>query len=314
MRNSEILDKLQKNFFGVNSLKTGGQMNPTQSARFIQMMKDEPTILNDTRTVRMNSDNQTFDKIGFGQRVLRAAEEFTELPENQRVKPSTGKVSLSAKEVIAEVNISDDTIENNIEGNNITDTIVKLLAQQAALDVEELIINGDVDSADSYLALIDGLLKQTQSHIIDLEGAALTKDAFKNAIKAVPSRYRKRITDNNFYISHNNVMEWKDSIVGRQTALGDRTLSTAGHPNAYGAPVKGCANLNPYDFGLEGAEVSNGIFVHPKNIMVGISRDIRIEMERSITRRGYIFVLTMKLDAKYEEEEAVSKIINIKED
>lgn len=261
MRNSEILDKLQKNFFGVNSLKTGGQMNPTQSARFIQMMKDEPTILNDTRTVRMNSDNQTFDKIGFGQRVLRAAEEFTELPENQRVKPSTGKVSLSAKEVIAEVNISDDTIENNIEGNNITDTIVKLLAQQAALDVEELIINGDVDSADSYLALIDGLLKQTQSHIIDLEGAALTKDAFKNAIKAVPSRYRKRITDNNFYISHNNVMEWKDSIVGRQTALGDRTLSTAGHPNAYGAPVKGCANLNPYDFGLEGAEVSNGILV-----------------------------------------------------
>lgn len=313
MDNQKVMSAIQKNFMGVGSLKAGGLMNPTQANRFIRMMKDEPTILKDARTVQMAHDNQVFDKIGFGGRVLRPATEFTALAASDRAVPTTGKISLSTKEVIAEINISDDTIENNIEGKSIEDTIVALLAEQAALDIEELLVNGDVESTDAYLALFDGLLKQSQSHIVDLQGAALTKDAFKKAIKAVPSRFRKRVADHNFYITHNNVMEWKDSIAARQTILGDNTLTTTGHPNAYGASVKGCANLQPFAFG-EGGEASNGIFVHPKNIMVGISRNIRLEVERDIRQRGFIFVLTMKLDSKYEEEEAVAKIINIQED
>lgn len=314
MDNAAVISQFQKDFMGVGKLKTGGQMNPTQANKFIRMMQDEPTLLNDIRTVQMNSDNQVFDKIGFGSRVLRPATEHVALAEDQKAIAQTGKIELSAKEVIAEINISDDMIENNIEGKSITDTIVKLLAQQAAMDIEELIINGDVDSGDAYLALFDGLMKQSQSNIIDLQGGAISKDAFKHAIKAVPSRYRKRIVDHNFYISHNNVMEWKDSVVARQTALGDNSLVTAGHPSAYGASVKGVANLNPFEFGEAGAEASNGLFVHPKNVIVGISRNIRLEMERDIRRRGFVFVLTMKLDSKFEEEAAVAKLTNIKED
>lgn len=314
MDNSKVIAQFEKDFMGVGALKTGGQMTPTQANKFIQMMQDEPTLLNDIRTVQMKSDNQVFDKIGFGSRVLRAATEYTPLAENQKAVAKTGKIELSAKEVIAEINISDDMIENNIEGKSVTDTIVQLLAQQAAMDVEELILNGDVDSSDAYLALFDGLMKQSQSNIIDLQGQGISKDAFKNAIKAVPSRFRKRVVDHNFYISHNNVMEWKDSVVARQTALGDNALATAGHPTAYGATVKGVANLNTFDFGESGTEVSNGLFVHPQNVIVGISRNIRLEMERDIRRRGFVFVLTMKLDSKFEEEQAAAKLLNIKED
>lgn len=314
MDNTAVISQFQKDFMGVGKLKAGGLMNPTQANKFIRMMQDEPTLLNDVRTERMNSDNQVFDKIGFGERVLRPAKEFTPLADSEKAVARTGKIELSAKEVIAEINISDDMIENNIEGKSVTDTIVQLLAKQAAMDIEELIVNGDIDSQDAYLALFDGLLKQSQSHIVDLQGEAINKDAFKHAIKAVPSRYRKNIVDHRFYVSHNNVMEWKDSVVARQTALGDNALVTAGHPSAYGAPIKGVANLNPFAFGEAGLEASNGLFVHPKNIIVGISRKIRLEMERDIRARGFIFVLTMKLDSKFEEEAASAKIVNIKED
>ena len=316
MDNSQVISDISKNIFGLDALKTGGQMTPQQASKFIKMMQDEPTIMNDARLVPMKSDNMVIDKLGFGSRILRAATEGQELPEDQKTVPDTDKVELSAKEVIAEIFISDSSIENNIEGGNIVDTVMGLLAKRAAIDLEELIVNGDTTSSDPYLKMIDGLRKKATSYIVDATGETqLTKDLFKKAYKAVPSKYRTRVTDHAFYLSHNNVIEWVDSAVSRQTNMGDRALDRGTLPNAYGIPVKGCANLSPYMVGDVGAEteVSDGIFTHPKNMVVGITRDIRVESARNIKKRGFDIVLTAKVDAVYEEEKAVAKIVNIPE-
>ncbi|MFP9167082.1 phage major capsid protein, partial [Enterococcus faecalis] len=83
-------------------------------------------------------------------------------------------VNLSTKEVIAEVNITYDTLENNIEKDGLQNTIMQMIAERAAVDIEELLVNGDTSSSDSYLAQLDGIRKQATSHIVDAAGEELT--------------------------------------------------------------------------------------------------------------------------------------------
>lgn len=309
MRNSEIIEK---SAMVLNDLASGGLMNPMQFSTFLRMVLDEPTILGDSRTVPMTSDSMKIEKIGFGQRILRAGEEATPLADDQRSKPTTGKVELNAREVIAEVNISYDTLENNIEQGGLQNTIMQMIAQRASLDIEELILNGDRDNpTDPFLALVDGIQKQATEHIYDAAGADISSEIFKNALRQLPKKYLRDPNAWRYYVSHNTDLEWKHHVSKRQTDLGDKLL-TGGMATAYGIPVKGIAMLEPFTY-EDTTEATNAILTHPKNIVTGISRNIRVEVDRDIRARTFIIVLTAKLDCKFEENDAVVQITNLKD-
>ncbi|MCY9244031.1 phage major capsid protein [Bacillus spizizenii] len=311
MTNQEAIRKAEMT---LSSLNTGGLMNPTQAGAFIRMVQDAPTILKDTRVIPMDHDTQKIEKIRFGQRILRAAQEGVGLTKDQKAVPSTSTVNLSTKEVIAEVNITYDTLENNIEKEGLQNTIMQILAERAAVDIEELIVNGDKTSSDPYLAQLDGLRKQAVSHIVDVNGEELTRATFKKGVKAVPSKYLRIPQDFRFYTSPGLEVEWKDRVADRQTNLGDAAVQ-GGLSSAFGIPVKGISNMQPYTIGEAEAttDVSDIILTHPKNIILGFSRNIRIEVDKDIRRRMFVIVLTAKLDSTFEEEDAVAKIVKVKE-
>lgn len=307
MNNREIIEKAAMT---LSDLASGGLMNPAQSNRFLRMIQDEPTILNQARFVPMTSDSRKIEKIGFGQRVLRAGVEGQALADNDRSVPTTSTINLNAKEVIAEINITYDTLENNIEKDGIRETIMQMLAQRAALDLEELVVNGDTAiTGDPYLKLIDGIRKQAVSHVVDFEGAGLSKAAFKQAYKAMPSKYIRNPRDFRFFTSYMSEIDWIDHVSDRQTVLGDSSLQ-GGKASAYGIPVNGIAMLQPYDSG-DGNPVSDMLLTHPKNIVMGMSRNIRVEVDRDIRERKFIIVLTAKIDTVFEEEDAVVKVIGV---
>ncbi|CAI6222225.1 phage major capsid protein [Bacillus subtilis] len=311
MTNQEAIRKAEMT---LSSLNTGGLMNPTQASAFIRMVQDAPTILKDARVIPMDHDTQKIEKIGFGQRILRAAQEGKGLTTDQKAVPTTSTVNLSTKEVIAEVNITYDTLENNIEKEGLQNTIMQILAERAAVDIEELIVNGDKTSSDPYLAQLDGLRKQAVSHIVDVNGEELTRATFKKGVKAVPSKYLRIPQDFRFYTSPGLEVEWKDRVADRQTNLGDAAVQ-GGLSSAFGIPVKGISNMQPYTIGEADAttDVSDIILTHPKNIILGFSRNIRIEVDKDIRRRMFVIVLTAKLDSTFEEEDAVAKIVKVKE-
>ncbi|MCM3138960.1 phage major capsid protein [Bacillus safensis] len=309
MRNQEVINKAEVT---LATLKTGGLMNPTQSSTFIRMVQNAPTLLQDARVIPMDSDAQKIEKIGFGQRILRPGQEGVGLTNEQKTAPTTSTVELNAKEVIAEVNITYDTLENNIEGDNLQNTIMQMLAERAAVDIEELILNGNTASSDAYLAQLDGIRKQATSHIVDVAGEPLTRQVFKQGYKAVPSKYLRIPQEFRFYTSPGQEVEWRDKVADRQTNLGDAAVQ-GGLSSAFGVPVKGIANMQPYEMGEDGTDVSDILLTHPKNIILGFSRNIRIEVDKDIRRRKFIIVLTAKLDSKFEEEDAVAKIIKVKE-
>ncbi|GED14868.1 phage major capsid family protein [Aneurinibacillus migulanus] len=307
MTNKEIIQKAD---MALADLASGGQMTPEQATKFIEMMQDTPTILHSARVEPMAKAQTEINKIGFNSRILHPAPSGrVALADGERSKPTTERIKLDPQKVQAEVFLDDEVIDNNIEGENIFDTIMRLAAERSALDLEELVVQGDKSSADPYLALIDGVLKQANTHVVDFKSEALSRDVFKQAYKATPQKYIRNPRDWRFYTSHHAALEWMDQVAARQTGLGDRALEGGG-ATAYGVNVEGISMMQPYDDGA-GKSVSDILFTHPKNIIIGIRRDITVEYERNIREQGWTIVITAKIDAKFEEEDATAKVIKV---
>lgn len=285
-------------------VSNGGYLNPIQANTFIRMLIDQPTLLNEIRVVPMNAPTMEINKIGFTSRILRAAPASgTALASGDRSKPVTDKVSLATKEIIAEVHIPYDVLEDNIERGRLEDTIMALISERASLDLEELLITGDTGSGDAYLALADGVLKQSTSHVVDFTASHpnISKEIFKAGIKAMPNKYMRNRTAMRFYVSPDAQTEWQDSVADRQTALGDSKVTQWAPPPAYGVPIRAAALMPDH----------SSIFTWPKNLIMGIQRQIMIETDRDIRTRVLIVVLTLRIDMKYEEEDSVVKITGL---
>ncbi len=287
-----------------NLVSGGGYLNPIQANVFIRMLIDQPTIINEIRTVPMNAPKMEINKIGFTSRIMRAAPASgTALAVASRSKPVTDKVSLTTVELMAEVHIPYDVLEDNIERGGLEDTIMALITERAALDLEELIIMGDEDSSDTYLAKLDGLLVLATSNIVDYSSApaAITKTIFKDGLKAMPNKYLRNRAAMKFYVSPDVDTEYADSLANRMTILGDNKTVGLSPNYAYGVQIQPAA-LMPN---------SKYIFTYPRNIIFGVQRNIMIEADRDIRSRVLIVVLTMRCDLQYEEEEAVVKCIGL---
>ncbi len=302
MSNRTIIEKAD---IAVSDLiGAGGYLNPMQANTFIRMLIEQPTLLNAVRVVPMNAPTMEINKIGFAQRILKAAPASgTALDAGDRSKPTTEKVSLTTKEVIAEVHIPYDVLEDNIERGSLESTIMALIAQRSSLDLEELLLLGDTGSADDYLALVDGVLKQADDHIVDFSATHpnITKEVFKQGIKAMPNPYMRNRAALRFYASPDAEIEYADSLANRETMLGDDKITRWKPNTAYGINVEPAALMPD----------SKYLFTYPKNIIFGVQRDIMIETDRDIRSRVMIVVLTMRLDIKIEETDAVVKALGL---
>ncbi len=317
MKTKEIIEKADMT---LGDLASGGALNPEQSDAFIRQILVQPTILKQARSVTMRAPQMNIDKIGFGQRILRRGVSATALTQEQRAKPSTGQIQLNGKEVIAEVNLPYDVIEAQIEqarrslgvnanqnsGDTVEgqfkDTIVAMIAERVALDLEELGLLGDTDHAtDDYLALADGYLKRIVSHAVDAEGLTIRKEIFKAGLLAMPDQYLRNLAPLRHFVSVNNEIEYRDTLANRETGLGDSIIQGTNPVFGYGVPVEK-APLMPN---------ASGILTHPKNLIFGIQRDISMEVDKSIRERVFIIVVTAKVDFQIEWEDAAVKYTNI---
>ena len=308
--NQQLISKADVALSDLSS--NGGLLNVEQTDSFIEGLMDSPTIINSARVVTMNAPQKKINKINFGSRILRSAASGVALSAQDRVKPDFGSVTLSTKEVIAEIHIPYDVLEDNIAGGNIGaamgssagglhDIIVRMVASRAALDLEELAILGDTSSGDAYLALADGFLKQANLHTFDAAGSTISKDLFKGAIKAMPDKYLRVRGENTFFVSTNNETEYRDTVANRVTGLGDSALVTANSLYVFGSPVAP-APLMPNAL---------GIYTNPLNLIFGIQRRFNIEYDKDIRARKFIVVVTARVDFKIEEADALVKIANI---
>ena len=297
-------------------VSNGGYLNPEQSDTFIRKLLVQPTLLAQTRRVVMASPQRKINKIQFASRILHAAVSATALSSGNRAKPTTEQIQLDTDEVIAEVRLPYDVIEDNIERGNLgthtdaggtpmngglRDTIMTLIAERCALDLEELSILGDTGSGDPYLALQDGYLKRFTSNIVDAGNAPISRTVLKNGVKTMPVQYRRNRGALRHYLSTEQEIEYRDTQNARETVLGDSQYQSLAPVYGAGTPVEG-VGLMPS---------AKGLLTHPLNLIFGIQRDIMFETDKIITERVYVIVVTARIALQVEEELAGVKYINV---
>jgi HK97 family phage major capsid protein len=252
------------------------------------------------------------DKIGFTGEVLRPATEGEPVGENERASSTKDKIVLTPKEYIAECRTTYSAVEDAIVRNRFPDFLKQLVAKAIARDVEKAVIQGDTTGTGTpLLKSIDGLIKQSTSHIIAGAGARLSKTILTKMMRAMPEQYEDSEANWKFISNKNACIDYWDSFSDRQTVGGDTARQ--------GAPV-GSTRAGQYGYhgGIEIVSIplwprnlggttdrTTVMLCDPKNICVCFRRDVQIETMKDIKRRQYVIVATVRFDAKFIHEDAV---------
>lgn len=287
----------------------GGILLPAQAQKFMRLLIKQSVLMQMATVVPMAAPKHQIAKIKFGSRILRRGTEATALPVADRARPDMSFLELDAQLVKAEVHLSDEVLEDNIERGELRQTILEMIAEAAGRDMEEVIINGDTASADPFLATLDGLLKQATSHIVDANGVALSKNFLRDMLKSLPNEYLRDKKQMAFLTSVDAELDYRNSLADRATVGGDRFIEEDTPALYSGVPVKSVP-LFPENLG-QGNNRTVALLCNPKNVHVGIWRQIRLESFRDVSAGVLRVVATMRFDAKYAEEPGVVKLINI---
>ncbi len=291
-------------------LANGGLMEPAQAQKFMRLMIKQAVILPMATVVPMRAPKQLIEKIRFGSRILRAGVEAQALAEADRVKPDLAKVELDAKLFKAQVNLDNETLEDNIERGDLRQTIMDMLGEAIARDMDEVIINGDTTSGDLFLAQFNGMLAAATSHVYDATLQTASKPVWKAMLRTMPPEYLRAFNALRFLTSVNAEIDYRDSLADRGTVLGDRALMEE-LPVSYSSVPVLRVPMFPENLGI-GANCTNAVLTDPKNLTVGIWRDIRIETDKDIERGVLKVVASLRFDFKFTHEPSVVKGINIK--
>ena len=295
----------------------GGLLSPAQAAAFIRVAIDATVLLKDARVETSKAPTWEVPRLSVANRIMRGGTEGTRLDAGDRIIPTTGLASLTTVLLRGEVPISDEVFEDNIERDKMADTIMTMVAEAVGRDVEELLIQGDTDriaSEDTYLDLLDGLIKQCQDDVtagqkVNVASLSTYDEMLSGMIEALPARYRKDISKLRFYLPvlHND--KYIASLGDRGTALGDRALiENIKTSLAYrGIKTVEIPILTGTDF-INNAAVDYdtfGLLADPKNFIVGWQRKIRIEKWRDPREGATSFVPSCRVDITLAEPNAM---------
>jgi HK97 family phage major capsid protein len=302
---------LEKADLALSDLTTsGGLLQPAQAAKFMRILIKASKVLGMSTVVPMRAPKQLIEKIRFGGRILRAGVEATALPAGDRAKPDLGKVELDAQLFKGEVRLDNEVLEDSIEREELRQTIMSMMAEAVSRDMEEVVINGDTTSGDPFLAKFDGILAQASSHVVDAALQTTNKSLFRDLMKVVPNEFLRDKAALRFLTSVNSEINYRDALADRGTPGGDAWLQEQGEVSYTGIPVVDVP-MFPENLGV-GSNCTDILLTDPKNINVGIWRNIRIETDKLVSDGVLIIVVTLRFDTKYAEENAVAKCINVK--
>ena len=177
------------------SVVTSGLLQPYQAKRFLQQTFDATPLMQAIRHVMRTEKSGEIDKIGIGRRKLRAKVENVD--DGYRAKPEFGSIHYETKAVRLPWEITEETIRQNIEGENFEKVVTDLMTKQTGVDTEDLLINGDEDTPNTdpdydFLKLNDGIKKiiTNGGHIVDVDGADdMDMEMFYKAVAAIPNRF-----------------------------------------------------------------------------------------------------------------------------
>lgn len=291
-------------------ISDGGYLQEEQAEQFIVDMIKESVLLQLVTVKSQKSHTRLIDKIGISGRVLRPGTSGHALAAADRVKPTTDQVTLSTTLMKSEIRLTDEVLEDNIEGGDFKTTAREMMSEHTALDVDDLLANGNTASADPLLALFDGMIEAAGAHVVAGGVVPIAKSMLKDAIKAMPSQYNRKKASQRFLTSEDATIDYHDYLADRATGLGDKKV-VDDSPDKYGNRAILGVPVFPDNLGV-GNDETVILLLDPKNAQWGVWRNIRVETDRDVTTGEWIMVTSLRQGFAYQEEDAVVKVTEVK--
>lgn len=254
MTNEHLMEYYQKAMATAGQLAAGGLLNAEQSNQFLDYVVDVTELRGSVRMVRIDGQQKNIDKIGVGNRVTVPKEEARD--PGFRAGVTTSQVVLNTFALMTPFEISDEFGESNIEGEDVEDHIIRMMATQTANDIEELAIDGDVlgharlenyfltgGSAtqvvqDTLLAKFNGWLRLLDAgNVYDATGANVCLQIFSKMLQAMPPKFRRTRRNLRWLVSMDLEQIWREKFGARATPAGDNAATTDARIPVFGIPM-----------------------------------------------------------------------------
>lgn len=129
-----------------------GLLTPYQANKFLLQTFEATPFQQAIRHVARVEKSGEIDKMGIGHRLLRPKIENSF--DGVTASPTYGVVNYACKATRLDWDITNETLRENIEGENMDSAITGLMAKQVGVDTEDLLLNGDEKAgvADAFSA------------------------------------------------------------------------------------------------------------------------------------------------------------------
>ena len=249
------------------------------------------------------------DKIGIARRILRKKVENTD--DGYRASVDTSQIEYATTAVRLPWEITEETLRENIEGQNFETIVTNLMTTQLGVDLEDIYLNGDeaVETTDpdhDFIYINDGWIKQisTNGHVYDASSATgMSLDIFYKALAQLPNKYNNGKL--RWLMSPRRAQEWElyllNQVIGKGGAVPE---------SVYKSPASIPTIVCP---SLDDATI---LLTDPKNLIVVNTYSIKIrktiEGKEAIMQDKRFYVVHLDYDPIIEETDATAIIKGLK--
>ena len=288
-----------------------GLLNAEQARKFIQQTFEAtnlgPLVRHEMRTAKTGE----IDKIGIARRIVRKKTENVD--DGYRADVNTSRIEYATTAIRLPWEITEETLRENIEGQNFESIVTNLMTSQLGVDLEDLYLNGDTTTASTdpdydFLKINDGWLKQLAagSHVIDASGSpyngAMSLDLLYAAMQALPNKYNNGKL--RWMMSPKRAQDWEKYLLNQVISNGGAVPDSVYNSPA-GIPVVQCPSLPN----------SKVILTDPKNLIVVNTYGVQIrkttEGKEAIMQDKRFYVVHLDYDPIIEEIDAAALIYGL---
>lgn len=284
---------------------TSGLLNPEQAKKFIQQTFEATNLGGLVRHEMRTAKTGEVDKIGIGRRILRKKTENTD--DGYRADVQTSQIEYATTAVRLPWEITEETLRENIEGQNFEQIVTNLMTTQLGIDLEDLYLNGDEDTATSdpdhdFLYINDGWIKQISNggHVYDASSeTSMSLDLFYKTLAQIPNKYNNGKL--RWLMSPRRAQEWElfllNKVIGAGGAVPESVYSSPAR-----IPAVECPSLDDGTI----------ILTDPKNLIVVNTYSVQIrkttEGKEAIMMDKRFYVTHLDYDPIIEELDATAII------
>lgn len=289
----------------------GGILNPEQSRQFIEYIWEQQVLAQDGRRVTMRSNTAELEKLNVGERVIRAANQADASYTNADV--AFTKVDVTTKKIRLDWEVSTEALEDNIEGAQLEDHLVRSMTRAFANDLEDLAINGTGSGTNSFLSIMEGFYAKevangNQATAVTSSGSTWTVQDLQDIILAMPRKYRGSRSAMKFYAGSPTLSSLLNQLAQTGNFSSERIVERIVDgtvPQTVGAPIQyrvlGLPILEvPY---LPDNYVS---LTFPENRIWGFQRDVTVHREFKPKKDTVEYTVFVRFGVQIEETDAVA--------